>query len=389
MTTSRSLSTSQFAVQRSSMRFYSVLLTIVTLIASTYDAKVNASGIQAIAVSSISHDAPAARMLRADHADERGISVPSASKIVEWMLSPKVAKELTFLENRKVQKWVDKQKTQEYVFTKLGLNSGLDKALSNPKLHVYAAYIDRFNVKNPSNKVALLDKFSEKYTDEGVAKMVEMGIRSSNLETENFASRLWRELLNKWMDNAESAEGVFKILKLDEVGGGIFATPLFNTWYTFIKEGYTRQAEDIVLRVLSDRYGYDGLSRIFFRGQRNFDLVGDLPIKLETRMVNNWLNKDVSPDKVFKLLKLDEGLDKLLTNSNMQVWESYMMKYNLKPDVEPTTMMQTITRFYNFKELSSMLENAKMVPELNKVAERWQHELRVHYLRAPKMKKEG
>ncbi|KAF4032127.1 hypothetical protein GN244_ATG15994 [Phytophthora infestans] len=371
------------------MRFYSVLLTIVTLIASTYDAKVNASGIQAIAVSSISHDAPAARMLRADHADERGISVPSASKIVEWMLSPKVAKELTFLENRKVQKWVDKQKTQEYVFTKLGLNSGLDKALSNPKLHVYAAYIDRFNVKNPSNKVALLDKFSEKYTDEGVAKMVEMGIRSSNLETENFASRLWRELLNKWMDNAESAEGVFKILKLDEVGGGIFATPLFNTWYTFIKEGYTRQAEDIVLRVLSDRYGYDGLSRIFFRGQRNFDLVGDLPIKLETRMVNNWLNKDVSPDKVFKLLKLDEGLDKLLTNSNMQVWESYMMKYNLMPDVEPTTMMQTITRFYNFKELSSMLENAKMVPELNKVAERWQHELRVHYLRAPKMKKEG
>ncbi|KAI9983926.1 hypothetical protein PInf_005202 [Phytophthora infestans] len=348
------------------MRFYSVLLTIVTLIASTYDAKVNASGIQAIAVSSISHDAPAARMLRADHADERGISVPSASKIVEWMLSPKVAKELTFLENRKVQKWVDKQKTQEYVFTKLGLNSGLDKALSNPKLHVYAAYIDRFNVKNPSNKVALLDKFSEKYTDEGVAKMVEMGIRSSNLETENFASRLWRELLNKWMDNAESAEGVFKILKLDEVGGGIFVTPLFNTWY-----------------------GYDGLSRIFFRGQRNFDLVGDLPIKLETRMVNNWLNKDVSPDKVFKLLKLDEGLDKLLTNSNMQVWESYMMKYNLMPDVEPTTMMQTITRFYNFKELSSMLENAKMVPELNKVAERWQHELRVHYLRAPKMKKEG
>ncbi|KAG3063214.1 hypothetical protein PI125_g24386 [Phytophthora idaei] len=468
------------------MRFYVVLLATVTLFArisavsTTADANVISSGFLVDSPSGSYHDSPAARMLRSyrtQDKEERAVSAPTASKFAEWLLSPKVAgaKKLNLADNVRVKKWMYKQKTSDYVFKKLKLDVGLDKVLTNPKLHLYAAYVDLFNKQNPTKKVSILDMFtktygddavikllelgtkdatimtftsrlrtelasswvtsgksaeeiftlltldktgykifttpplnkeisnptlnlfaayidlsnkqnsamhmtmldmfSKTYSDNGVAKMIELGMKAPT--TEIFASRLQTELLGKWDDNAESAGDVFKILKLDQAGIDLFATPQLNTWYAHISKGYIRNPEDVMLEVLVSKqgYGYGRLLEIFRHGQRRIDILGDLPMRLETRMVKQWLETRTSPDKVFEILQLNQGLDSLLTNPNLRMWESYRIKLRSQKPEKVPPMMSTITSFYSVKDLSAMLEKAKNVPETAKIATKWQDEL--------------
>ncbi|KAG3023240.1 hypothetical protein PC121_g9757 [Phytophthora cactorum] len=73
-------------------------------------------------------------------------------KVCRVVVLPKVAaaKKINLADKFRIKKWVDKQKNSEYVFNKLGLNGGLDQILTNPKVHIYAAYIDVFNKQNPT-----------------------------------------------------------------------------------------------------------------------------------------------------------------------------------------------------------------------------------------------
>ncbi|KAG3100395.1 hypothetical protein PI124_g14929 [Phytophthora idaei] len=484
------------------MRFYAVLLATVIVFATTYAAltyaKVTTPSIAPESLSDNYHDAPAARVLRTHRTqdgEEREIRLLFVSKLVEWIVSPKtgVAKKLALVEKLKVQQWLKRHKTPGYVFKKLKLNGGLDKVITNPKLHIYAAFIDRYNNQNPTKKltvlgmftktygddavikllgtenniattghftsrlrtelatswvdtgktaedtftllkldktaykiftappmhkgttnpaldlyvayvcqfnehakktkkkkIGLLDMFSKTYGDNGVAKMVEMGVRVPT--TQKVSSNLRRQLLRKWEINEQSPEDVFKLLKLDEAGNDLFATPQMNTWYSFIKNGFNRDGEDfhlVLLRVLAKRYGEDGLSKNFIVGNRRMDLLGYIPMNLENAMVNRWLATGKTSDDVFEMLRLNKGVDNLLTNPNLGAWYSYWFKFNSQNPEEATAMVHTITRFYSFKDLSVMLEKAKNAPSTAKIATKWQSELNVQKLRATRIKREG
>ncbi|KAG3023237.1 hypothetical protein PC120_g7667 [Phytophthora cactorum] len=294
--------------------------------------------------------------------------------------------------------WVTSGKSADEIFTLLKLDTTgfkifttppLNKEISNPTLNLFAAYIDLSNKQNSAMKMTMLDMFSKTYSDNGVAMMIELGMKAPTTKT--FASRLRAELLMKWGDNAESADDVSKILKLDQAGIDLFATPQLNTWYAHNRQGYIRNPEDVMLEVLVSKqgYGYGRLLEIFRHGQRRIDILGDLPMRLENRMVKQWLETGKSPDKVFELLQLNKGLDNLLMNPNLMVWEGYWIRFNSLPDVDTTTMMHTITSFYSVMDLSAMLEKAKKVPKTEQTATKWLHELRVHNLRGRNIKKEG
>ncbi|KAG2766344.1 hypothetical protein PC129_g15450 [Phytophthora cactorum] len=130
--------------------------------------------------------------------------------------------------------WVDTGKTAEDTFTLLKLDKTaykiftappMHKGTTNPALDLYVAYVRQFNehAKKTKKKIGLLDMFSKTYGDNGVAKMVEMGVRVPT--TQKVSSNLRRQLLRKWEINEQSPEDVFKLLKLDEAGNDLFATP--------------------------------------------------------------------------------------------------------------------------------------------------------------------
>ncbi|EEY69860.1 secreted RxLR effector peptide protein, putative [Phytophthora infestans T30-4] len=463
------------------MRFFVVLLATLFAGTSALSAAMEANvGLPVDFLRNNPRDAAPTRKLRSDRtedSEQRAISfnAPTPSKFVEWLFSPKVAaaKKLNLAEKIRIEKWMYKQKNSEYVFNKLGLSGGLDGILTNPKLHLYAAYIDRFNKQHSTNKVSMLDMFtttygtdgvikllgmgtsdattmkftsrlrtelatswvtsgktadeiftllkldrgaykifttppmnkevtnsklylyaryldifnkekpkeqvsmldmlSKTYGEDDVAKMVELGLKNPKME--KVSSLLRGDLLGKWHNSEEPAENVFKILKLDEAGYDLFASPQLNTWYVHIKSSYDRAPEDVMLDVLVGHYGYDGLSKIFILGEQRIDLFKKLPMDLENIMVKRWLTESKSSNQVFELLKLNRGLDGLLINPNLRMWESYRMKLSSQTPEKVPPAISTVLTFYGVKDLSAMLEKAINVPATASIAAKWQHEL--------------
>ncbi|KAG6943961.1 hypothetical protein JG688_00017343 [Phytophthora aleatoria] len=213
------------------------------------------------------------------------------------MFSPKVAaaKKLNLADNVRVKKWMYKQRTSDYVFKKLKLDVGLDKVLTNPKLHLYAAYIDRFNKQNPTKKVSMLDMFTKTYGDNGVIKLLGMGTNDATIMT--FTSRLRTELVSKWVTSGKSADEIFTLLKLDTTGFKIFTTPPANKDFTnsmlylyavyldkFNRQYPTKRIS--MFDMLSKAYGENGVAKMVELGMKNPTME-----KVSSRLRGDLLNK--------------------------------------------------------------------------------------------------
>ncbi|KUF99331.1 hypothetical protein AM588_10008437 [Phytophthora nicotianae] len=130
-----------------------------------------------------------------------------------------------------------------------------------------------------------------------------------------------------------------------------------------------------MLDVLVGTYGYAGLSKIVILGQQRMDLFEKLPMKLENKMMNQWVGDKKSSNEVFKMLELNKGLDNLLTNPNLKMWESFRAKISSQNPEKVPPMISTVLKFYTVKDLSAMLEKAINVPATEKIAAKWQQEL--------------
>ncbi|OWZ16298.1 RxLR effector protein [Phytophthora megakarya] len=277
--------------------------------------------------------------------------------------------------------WLANERTAHDIFSLLKIDTAgysLFKAPkmnkeSNPTLNIFARYIDQLNMLPRSRKVKLIDLFSEKYDDKAIAKMVEIGVMVPS--TNAVSSKLLRELLSKWNRHKKSADDVLKVLNLDKAGDELFASPGLITLFLYTKK--TTELDNPtndLLQVLTKHYGYDGLSKIFVMGQHRTDLAV-LAKDLETTMGSQWLKSKLSPDEVFKLLKLNDDVDTLLTNPIfLKTWESYRILFNLKNGGKTSTM-ETLTTFYTKTELSSMLKAAKEVPATKNLAIKLLNEL--------------
>ncbi|EGZ15152.1 hypothetical protein PHYSODRAFT_286256 [Phytophthora sojae] len=322
-----------------------------------------------LSVTSLGRDDPHARLLRAVDDEERAITFPGNSRLVKW-LSPSTEAKLPRADKLNVKKWVKNHDEMDDVFARLELNAGVEKVLSNPKLNTYAAYIDRFNKQNPSNKVKMIDMFTKTYQVDKLAAALE---RAGNVpSTSKISYRLRRELIDSWESAAESSDDVFKMLKLDEAGIKLFVSPQLNTWYSYVRMTYTIKPKEEMIRVLTDKYGYDGLSKIFLASTPRVSRMRDIALELETAMGKMW---GKTPEHIFKLLKLDAGVDTLLTNPNVKTLSGYIERYNLKNPDQHTTWMELFTKFYGTKAMWNMIEKAKNVQQTKAIAAKWQPQL--------------
>ncbi|KAE8961725.1 hypothetical protein PF011_g29644 [Phytophthora fragariae] len=307
------------------------------------------------------------------------MKLPGNSMLAKWLNPSKEAK-LPSADVRQIKKWVKNKDSMDDVFKRLELNAGMEMVLSNAKLNTYAGYIDRFNKKNPTKKVSMLDMFTKTYGDDVVARALEVGANVPS--TKKMASRLRKELLNSWELNGESALDVFKLLKLDEAGSKLFVTPQLNTWVTYTRMTYLRRPEEEMVSVFAATYWYDGLSGIFLAAKPRVSRMRFNALHLATAMGNMWLRQGLTPDDIFKLLKLDDGgVTNFLANPNMKTLSSYIDKFNVNAD-QPTTLVAVFKNFYGVKRMSNMLEAVKEVPRMKVRVEEWQLQLAKEKLRA-------
>ncbi|EGZ15157.1 hypothetical protein PHYSODRAFT_286258 [Phytophthora sojae] len=312
---------------------------------------------------------PPSRLLRSAELpadEERAMKL----RLVRWLNRSQQTK-ISTVDTKQVKKWVKKDDSMASVFNRLELNAGIEQALANPKLRTYAAYIDQLNKKNPSKEVSMVEMFAKTYGDEAVAKALEAAAISRS--TKKIASRLRTDLLDTWSLQGKSVDDVFTMLSLDKAGSDLFVTPQFKTWVRYTKMAM-HTPEHYMLSALKAKYGYDGLSKIFLAAPRAGEM-GTIALNLENKMVNTWLSQIKTPKMILKLLKLDEGVDKLLMNPNVKMLSGYLHLFNSKYPDQQRTLVGVFTEFYGVKAVSNMLEAAKKVPETKGIATQWHAEM--------------
>ncbi|KAK1941147.1 hypothetical protein P3T76_007853 [Phytophthora citrophthora] len=90
------------------------------------------------------------------------------------------------------------------------------------------------------------------------------------------------------------------------------------------------------------------------------DILGGV-LSPKTRLnLRKWFKQEKSADEVLTLLKLDDGVEGLLSRRNMKGLKKYITWLNLKnPDGPPVTMVETLATKYGDDLVAKMLELGK------------------------------
>eukprot|EP00644_Phytophthora_capsici_P001549 jgi/Phyca11/129120/e_gw1.81.53.1 len=258
----------------------------------------------------------------------------------------------------KARYWLWRKQSVENVFHSLKLDSGLDKILDNPKLQTWATYVDLVNKRNPDSKVTMAEILIKTYGDLPVAVMLQRTRSSPKL-----ARRLRVEQIQGWKSKGKSADEVFTLLKLDKAGSDLFVSPQLNTWYNYVNVIEKDKAKAVMASVLLAHYGEVGLSKIFREANPRVRRMRFVRLWLETAVAQNNPKRALTPEEYFRVLKLDAGIDQLLTNPNLVTWITFLGQFNAKNPGKGTTMIKIFTKVYGDEPLATMLEAAKKVPK--------------------------
>ncbi|EGZ15124.1 hypothetical protein PHYSODRAFT_333395 [Phytophthora sojae] len=265
--------------------------------------------------------------------------------------------------------WLWRKQSTDDIFKKLKLDGGLDAMFSSPKLKTLSTYVDLVNKKNPDKKVSMAGIISKSYGDLALANKIEYVLNYPSQK--RMAARLSLQQRENWKAEGKTAEQDFTMMKLDKAGDDLFQTPQLNSWFKYVMYA-EKDANSAMMSVLVSRYGDDGLAKIFLNAQPRNRRMRWVSLKLETAMGNEWVRMGYTSEDLFKLLKLDEDVNKVLTNQALVTWIDFLGRYNAKNPEQKTTLIQTFTKFFGDEPLARMLASAKNVPSTEKMATRLQ-----------------
>nr|AEK80751.1 Avh148 [Phytophthora sojae] len=111
-------------------------------------------------------------------------------------------------------------------------------------------------------------------------------------------------------------------------------------------------------------------------------------ITVNTKQIDDWLEKGDTADDIFKLLSLHMKESNILANPKLDEWITYMKAFNKKFPKKQTSLVTTLTTHYVDDDLARMIQAAKKVPETAKIAKRLEIEQIYRWLEHQKTPKE-
>ncbi|OWZ01194.1 RxLR effector protein, partial [Phytophthora megakarya] len=81
--------------------------------------------------------------------------------------------------------------------------------------------------------------------------------------------------------------------------------------------------------------------------------------KVDSELLQKWLDGGKSTDEVFKLLKLDNVVDNVLAHPKLQSYLDYMRSFNQKNRKQQTSLVSTLVLHYGDDGFSRIIQAAK------------------------------
>ncbi|KAE9065463.1 hypothetical protein PF010_g28191 [Phytophthora fragariae] len=120
------------------------------------------------------------------------------------------------------------------------------------------------------------------------------------------------------------------------------------------------QATSLV-KTFTAAYGDDVVAKMLQVAKQDPSMAARV-VKLQAQQMRVWRREQLTPDDVFKLLKLDQAASNPLSNVNLNAWTANLNLFNFVNPGRETTMIKTFTRAYGDEQLARMLEAANAVP---------------------------
>ncbi|KAE8989835.1 hypothetical protein PR003_g22788 [Phytophthora rubi] len=169
--------------------------------------------------------------------------------------------------------------------------------------------------------------------------------------TRRFATQLEEVQLANWLASKQTADDVFKLLKLDDEGVKLFKDPVFTTWVSYATKLDGNKSDALMFSVLKARYDDDVLANMFIVAKETRS-TQKIAAKQETLLLAKWADDGKTADEAFKLLNLDTKTDDFLKSPALDSWESYVKLLGEDPF---KLILATLTARYTDEGLARML----------------------------------
>ncbi|ETO65303.1 hypothetical protein F444_17362 [Phytophthora nicotianae P1976] len=255
----------------------------------------------------------------------------------------------THVERAQLESWLNGKKTTEDVFKLLRLNTdtGVD-LLKNPALKIWMKYVA---TSGQNAYQLLLLKLRTKYSDEQLAKILDVAARDSNVRIEVW--KLEGAQHNDWLGGRASADSIFKLLKLNKEGEELFKSPILDTWVNYVARLGKKNMDETMYSVMKKYYSDEKLEEMFAKA-KNSIFTRKLASDLEQEM---WRSQGKTADDIFKFLNLDKkDAYKLFDDPKIVTWATYVNRLNsLKKIPDDFALISELEKRFDDLDLARML----------------------------------
>jgi hypothetical protein len=297
------------------------------------------------------------RVLRAspmtlEDTEERAFTIPGVEK-----LSAGASKVVNIA---KLPSWKLSGKSADDVFLRLKLDKAGYSLFKSPDFENWAKYMTMTNKQNPEG--AMLSALSSRFSEKALAEMLAAATKYPGVQ--QIARKMQVQQVKGWVAGGQSSDEVFTLLTLDTAGEKLLGNANFKMWVSFVTQTTEKNPYPIIASILTARYGDEALAQMLIAAKdvKNSKTMGEI---LSSAQTNAWLRGKKPTDDVFKILKLDQSVDDVLTNPAFATWKSYVDTFNKQNPGKETSIIKTFTASYGDEKLSKMLEAAKKSPNTN------------------------
>ncbi|OWZ14852.1 RxLR effector protein [Phytophthora megakarya] len=204
--------------------------------------------------------------------------------------------------------------------------------------------------------MAMFATLAKYYSDDALAKMLTTAKETES--TKAIATKMEGLQITNWLNAGDSADDVFKTLKLEQTGGKLFENAVFPNWVAFVAKRNTQDPELAMFSTFARHYSDDALAKMLVAA-KEVDSTRSIATKMENLQITNWINADKSSNEVFAILKLDQAGDKLFDSPVLSTWTSFVTKVN-KNNPDDVMVTQLAEKFDDVSLAKMILAAAKV-----------------------------
>nr|KAH7498929.1 RxLR effector protein PSR2 [Phytophthora ramorum] len=246
------------------------------------------------------------------------------------------------------------QATTDKLFKKLQVGEIDDKLFQSTQFKEWVTTVTKnFKTNTELAQASIASALVSHFGDEALATLLVAA--KQNYKSATVATKLENAQLRNWESAGKTGDDVFDLLKLNDKGEKLFESPVAATWISYVTKLNTQNSDEVIFSSLKKLFDDEALAKMI-AGAKTSASTAATAKKLEQMQLNKWISEGKTADDIFALLKLNNEEGKLLQNTMLATWISYV---NLQGKNPYDMILVKLSTHYDEAGLAKMLVTAK------------------------------